>query len=134
MGFRLEVTKKHNPEGAEMEYVSRSEITLGNALEMIVCMFCSRGRRPVLVTELGPHGVAIYFWTYVVLRGDKPIILPDQFSGYSGGFGFRFTPLSGKDYDYDQLIEMVTAFLIAFPELASVNVEELMRKAGLRAA
>ena len=132
MGFRLEVTKKSEALGAEMEYVSRTEITLASALEMIVLMFCSRRRRPVLVTEIGPVGVAIYFWTYVGFLGDKPIILPDQFAGYSGGFGFRLKPLS--DQDYDQLIEMVSAYLIAFPELASHNVDELMQRVKAKVA
>lgn len=134
MGFRLEVTKKHNPLGAEMEHVSREEITLAKALEMIVYMFCSRGRRPVLVTELGPHDVTIYFWTYVGFLGDKPMILPYQFAGYSGGFGFRFTPLSNQDYDWDQIIEMVSAFLTAYPELASHTVDEMMQRVKAQVA
>jgi len=126
MGFRLEITKKKCPLGAETERVSVDEITLANALEMIVLMFCSRGRRPVLVTEFGPQGISIYFEVYIGLLGDKPTVLPDQVLAYSGGFGFRFEPLS--EQDYDQLIEMLAAYLIAYPELGSDAVNQQIQR------
>lgn len=132
MGFRLEVTKKRNPEGAETEYVSSDEITLGQALQMVALMFSGRWRGDTVVTDWKPEELSIYFPFYIGFTGDKPIVLVGQISGYSGGYGFRFKPLS-EDGD-GQLMEMTEAYLRAFPELASAKVEDVMQKAGLRAA
>lgn len=129
MGFRLEVRTCKYKKGSVRRVgylVAQSSITLGNALQLIVYMFCARARLPVLVSEFGPQGITIYYPYYVSLLGDQPLANPDAESGHSGGFVHQFIPESPEDYD--QLIEMVAAYLLAFPELGSSQVNELIKK------
>lgn len=133
MGFQLVVRKHRRGIGMRPgDIVAQSTITLGNALQLLVFMFCARGRLPVQVSDFGPQGITIYYPYYVNLMGDTSLAQPDFVPGHSAGFVHQFIPES--DRDYDQLMEMAAAYLLTYPELGSSKVNELIEKIRPRLA